>query len=171
LGQSEVARIREQIEAEMMAMRRGMYGFAAGTARHDFIKARMDNIGNYQEKLAEHVGNDEAWQSCAQIYMRIEEEAKARGELRAPEATYLVVDLCRSIMAECAAIANILQDTTIDYEQRQERSHEHRAHIADLQCKLAQHIGEAEAARAVSELYQRATGDGPPTAHNAQQGS
>lgn len=171
MAESEVAQRLQQIEEEMQAMRRGMYGFAAGTARHDFIKARMENIGSHQKKLAEHVGDDEAWQICAQIYTRVEEEAKASGVPRAPDTSYLVVDLCRAIMAECRAIASILQDTTIDYEQRQEHAHAHRTQILDLQCKLAQHIGEAEAARAVSELYQRATGDRPSTTHNAQQGS
>src|SRR5579875_1107418 len=43
---SEVARIRQQIEEELEAMQLGFSGLAAGSARHDFIRARMEQVGN-----------------------------------------------------------------------------------------------------------------------------
>ena len=57
---SEVARLREQIQAEYQAAQQGLSGLASGTARHDFIAARTEHIGVLHEKLAEIVGPDEA---------------------------------------------------------------------------------------------------------------
>ncbi len=36
-NKSEVARIKRQIELEYEAAQRGLYGFAAGAAKHEFI--------------------------------------------------------------------------------------------------------------------------------------
>lgn len=55
-NQSEVARILEQISLEYEAAQRGMYGFAYGSAKHEFITARMENMGNLHSKLQEIVG-------------------------------------------------------------------------------------------------------------------
>jgi hypothetical protein len=57
---SEVARIREQIQAEYQAAQQGLSGLASGTARHDFITARTEHLGILHERLAELVGPDEA---------------------------------------------------------------------------------------------------------------
>ena len=56
-NQSEVARILEQISLEYEAAHRGMYGFAQGAAKHEFITARMENMGNLHGKLQEIVGD------------------------------------------------------------------------------------------------------------------
>jgi hypothetical protein len=48
-GQSEVAQILQQIEAEYIAAQRGLTGLAEG-ATHEAISARMENLG----KLHEH---------------------------------------------------------------------------------------------------------------------
>jgi hypothetical protein len=56
-NQSEVARLLEQISLEYEAAHRGMYGFACGTAKHEFITARMENMGNLHSKLQEIVGD------------------------------------------------------------------------------------------------------------------
>src|SRR5258708_5241003 len=45
MNQSEVARLRQQIELQLEAMRLGMSGLATGRARHAFIRAQMDRIG------------------------------------------------------------------------------------------------------------------------------
>jgi hypothetical protein len=63
---SEVARLMQQIELEYEAAQRGMFGFAAGTARHEFINARMENMGRYHEKLKTLVGEQEATKALAQ---------------------------------------------------------------------------------------------------------
>lgn len=66
---SEVARLRQQIEEEIEAMQRGFKGFAAGVARHDFIRARMDRVGDHMDELAQHVGSGDATQITCEIYI------------------------------------------------------------------------------------------------------
>jgi hypothetical protein len=46
MSKSEVARLLTQIEQEYQASKRGLEGFASGTARHDFIQTRTENIGH-----------------------------------------------------------------------------------------------------------------------------
>lgn len=68
MGESEVARLRRQIEVELEAVQRGMYGLAVGTARHEFIRKRMDRVGVYHDKLAQKVGEDVANMMVYTIY-------------------------------------------------------------------------------------------------------
>lgn len=72
MNQSEVARLREQIELQMLAMQRGLRGLSSGTARHAFIQTRMQRIGEYQDNLARQIGEQEAdrllWGLYAGIY-------------------------------------------------------------------------------------------------------
>jgi len=56
-NQSEVARILEQISLEYEAAQSGLYGFAYGAAKHEFITARMENMGNLHSKLQDIVGD------------------------------------------------------------------------------------------------------------------
>jgi predicted nuclease with TOPRIM domain len=58
--QSEVARLREQIEAEYESGRQAMYGLALGTARHEFITLRMENMARRIQELRAAVGEEEA---------------------------------------------------------------------------------------------------------------
>lgn len=67
-NQSEVARLREQIELQIQAMQQGLHGLASGSARHAFIHARMQRIGEYQGDLARHVGEQEADQLLLNLY-------------------------------------------------------------------------------------------------------
>ena len=73
MSKSEVARLREQIELELEAMQRGMQGLAV-TARHDFILARMDHVGVYQDKLAAQIGDSAALETVCQLYVQIMEK-------------------------------------------------------------------------------------------------
>jgi hypothetical protein len=57
---SEVAQIRQQIQSEYEAAKQGLSGLATGTARHDFIQAKTEAIGNYHDQLAELVGPEQA---------------------------------------------------------------------------------------------------------------
>ena len=57
---SEVARLRARIEAEYQAAQRALHSLAAGTARHDFICARMERMGEAVGQLAAIVGIEEA---------------------------------------------------------------------------------------------------------------
>lgn len=59
-NQSEVARLRQQIEVQLIAMRRGLSGLSSGSARHAFITARMERIGAYQDGLASQLGENDA---------------------------------------------------------------------------------------------------------------
>jgi hypothetical protein len=52
---SEIARIRQQINTELEAMKRGLYGVAAGTAKHQFIQARFQRIGDLGDTLTRYV--------------------------------------------------------------------------------------------------------------------
>lgn len=71
MHKSEVARIREEIELQLEAMQRGMYGFASGSARHSFIRARMDRIDEYHHKLTDTIGEQDADQLVSSLYSEI----------------------------------------------------------------------------------------------------
>ncbi len=66
---SEVARLRQSIEEEIEAMHRGFSAITAGTARHEFIKSRMERIGSQQDQLAEHVGSSTAANMVCELYI------------------------------------------------------------------------------------------------------
>ena len=54
---SEVARLLMQISEEYEAAQRGLSGIAYGTARHAFITARMENMGQLHAQLQSIVGD------------------------------------------------------------------------------------------------------------------
>jgi hypothetical protein len=54
---SEVARLLAEIRAEYEAAQNGLQGFAIGTAQHEFITARMNNIGQKHTQLRGIVGD------------------------------------------------------------------------------------------------------------------
>ena len=54
---SEVARLLTQISAEYEAAQRGLAGFAYGASKHDFITARMENMGQLHSELQSIVGD------------------------------------------------------------------------------------------------------------------
>ncbi len=66
---SRVAQLRQQIAEELEAMQRGFSAYAAGMARHDFIRARMEQIGDRQEELAARIGSDDAAHVVCKLYM------------------------------------------------------------------------------------------------------
>ena len=57
-NRSEIARLLEQISVEYEAAQLGLSGFAYGSAKHEFITARMENMGRLHEKLHAIVGDD-----------------------------------------------------------------------------------------------------------------
>jgi hypothetical protein len=69
--ESEVARLRRQIETELEAMQRGLYGLALGTARHEFIRKRMERLGRCQRQLALQVGEEQAGQLLYTMYLQV----------------------------------------------------------------------------------------------------
>ncbi len=54
---SEVARLLSQISAEYEAAQYGMSGLAYGSAKHEFINARMENMGQIHTQLQALVGD------------------------------------------------------------------------------------------------------------------
>ncbi|MBV9690385.1 MAG: hypothetical protein JO202_11845 [Ktedonobacteraceae bacterium] len=69
---SEVARLMEQISLEYQAAQRGLAGLAYGTAQHQFITTRMENMCNIQEELQQLVGKQEATKLAAEAIDRAE---------------------------------------------------------------------------------------------------
>jgi hypothetical protein len=57
---SEVAQIMAQIQAEYESSVCGLSGLASGTARHEFITARMERIGQLHSDLRDLVGEQHA---------------------------------------------------------------------------------------------------------------
>ena len=70
MSQSEVARLRAQIEAECIAMKQVFQGFAI-TASHDIINHRYDQLGLYQNRLERLVGQQKALDAVIEIYNRV----------------------------------------------------------------------------------------------------
>lgn len=54
---SEVARLLSQISEEYEAAQRGLTGLSYGTSQHDFITARMENMGQLHTQLQSLVGD------------------------------------------------------------------------------------------------------------------
>ena len=75
--ESEVARIKRQIELEYEASNHIFTGFTS-TARHDFISKRQENIGVCFEKLKKYMSSEEA------IIIVLSAENGLSGESHAP---------------------------------------------------------------------------------------
>jgi hypothetical protein len=54
---SEVARLLSQISEEYEAAQRGLSGLSYGMSQHDFITARMENMGQLHSQLQTIVGD------------------------------------------------------------------------------------------------------------------
>ena len=54
---SEVARLLSQISIEYEAAQRGLKGLSYGISQHDFITARMENMGQIHSQLELLVGD------------------------------------------------------------------------------------------------------------------
>jgi hypothetical protein len=70
-GKSEVARLLQQIEQEYQAAQRGLTGPAAGVSQHQFITARMENMGHCHKALTTLVGDEQATKMVAETLERL----------------------------------------------------------------------------------------------------
>jgi hypothetical protein len=70
-GKSEVARLLQQIEQEYQAAQYGLNGLAAGVSRHNFITARMENMGLCHKALTTIVGDEQATKMVAETLERL----------------------------------------------------------------------------------------------------
>jgi hypothetical protein len=58
--QSEVAILLSQIDAEYDSAWTALYGLSSGSARHDFISARMEHIQSVSQHLIDRIGQEAA---------------------------------------------------------------------------------------------------------------
>jgi hypothetical protein len=59
---SRIAEIKQSIEDEMIAARRGLFGLSAGATRHEVIDAKMKRVSEQHKKLGGLIGEDQAMQ-------------------------------------------------------------------------------------------------------------
>ena len=76
-NQSEVRRLLQQIDREYQAAQWGLSGLAQGTAQHDFITARLENMENKRQELENLVGTEESTRLLVEHV--INQENKERG--------------------------------------------------------------------------------------------
>lgn len=69
MSESDVARIRRQIEEECFSMNLALQGFAI-SSRHDFIRSKYKILDGYQEELGKLVGEDEATEITMGLYWK-----------------------------------------------------------------------------------------------------
>ena len=67
---SEIMRLRARIEAELEAAHAALSSPALGTAKHDYINARMERIGGYQQSLAILIGESESMEVVCDLFAR-----------------------------------------------------------------------------------------------------
>jgi len=72
---SEVAQLLQQINLEYEAATRGLTGLSAGSAKHSFITARLEQIGVYHEQLASLVGEVQATQLVIELTEQKQEDS------------------------------------------------------------------------------------------------
>ena len=72
---SEVAQLLQQISLEYEAAGRGLTGLSAGSAKHSFITARLEQIGVYHEQLASLVGEVQATQLVIELAEQKQEDS------------------------------------------------------------------------------------------------
>src|SRR5260370_8336697 len=58
--ETELTQLLRKIEEEYKAAYNGMYAFSSGTSRHEFMNAKMENVGRYGVELTKLVGEEEA---------------------------------------------------------------------------------------------------------------
>lgn len=81
---SEVARLMEQIRLEYEAAQRGLTGLASGTARHDFINKKLENIEHCHEVLQMLVGKQEAVKMLAEVFEQHTDEQEGNTNEQTP---------------------------------------------------------------------------------------
>ena len=62
MSRSDIARLREQIDLEIAAMRRVRYGFAV-VSRHEIITHHLENVSVHFEALSIQIGEEAALQA------------------------------------------------------------------------------------------------------------
>lgn len=68
MSQSEIARLRKQIEYECEASWQALYGLASGSAQHEVISARLRHIDFCHERLSELIGDEGATSLVCEVF-------------------------------------------------------------------------------------------------------
>ena len=76
---SEVAQLLQRIGLEYEAAERGLTGLSAGSTKHSFIIARLEQIQVYHEQLASLVGETRAAQLVIELAEELPPEANPPG--------------------------------------------------------------------------------------------
>jgi len=105
MGQSDIARVRQNIAAEYLSAQLGFSGLAEGTTRHRFITSKMERMGQSFESLSELVGSKEqAIQILVDTLQEVPEQVTRQGilqvllhELGDSEATQQTLDYIRDL--------------------------------------------------------------------------
>jgi hypothetical protein len=71
MAESEVARLLQEIELTYQGVKSGMYDFAEGTARHDFINTKMERLEEQRIALTRMVGSHQAMQLMTRVLENI----------------------------------------------------------------------------------------------------
>ena len=75
---TEVQRLLAQIDTEYQAAWSGLSGLAQGTAQHDFINAKLENMENARQELEKIVGENEAARLVVECIMEKPEKKGRR---------------------------------------------------------------------------------------------
>ena len=73
MSASEVARLLKEIEVSYQAAKHGLQGLAEGTAKHEFITAKMERIEQNRESLIHLIGMEQAMALVVQVLEKPEE--------------------------------------------------------------------------------------------------
>jgi hypothetical protein len=85
MPESEIVQILHQINQEYRASKRGLEGLSSGSARHDFITRKTENIGRHHEDLIQLVGPEKAITLIAEtIWTPTEQGATSLPNAQAP---------------------------------------------------------------------------------------
>ncbi|QBD80462.1 hypothetical protein EPA93_32615 [Ktedonosporobacter rubrisoli] len=68
MAESEIADLLQRIDQEYQAAQWALTGLAYGTARHDFINERLENLHALHEQVIKRVGPAAAPQFIARAY-------------------------------------------------------------------------------------------------------
>ena len=76
---SEVTRLLQCIQREYEAAEQGLSGLALGTAKHQFINTKMEQLHQAHEQLEALLGQEEATELIARTIWKPDEIRKAPG--------------------------------------------------------------------------------------------
>lgn len=79
-NQSEVARLRRELDEETESARLGLQGLAAGASKHEFLRAKMERFGEIASELQKLVGPDETVKLLAEANDKLTGPIEPKGD-------------------------------------------------------------------------------------------